>query len=410
MPRVGILVPEFPGQTHSFFWRELASLEAQGVEGVLISTRRPPPGLVCHDWTELAVARTHYLIPPKAGLILPTIGALLASPSGLAACARSILQATGMDVRGKARLMALAAAGAELKAFAQTKGLIHVHAHSAGDAAHVALFAKLLGGPNYSLTLHGPLADYGPNQREKWRHAAFGIVITKTLRRELEAALGDALPSRLAVAPMGVAVAKYVRTRPYEAWDGMGPLRVFSCGRLNPVKGHDDLARAVLKLRNQGLNVQLRIAGEDDKGGSGYRKKLEGIIADLGLSEHVTLLGAISEERVRSELSEAHVFALGSHHEPLGVAIMEAMALSVPVVVTSAGGVPELVDDGVDGLLVDPRSPHQMADQIRRVACSPDFSLQLARAARVKIEQQFDSSISARVIATLSASPDAQLP
>lgn len=409
MPRVGILIPEFPGQTHSFFWRELACMEMLGVEGVLISTRRPPPGLVCHEWTSQAVARTHYLMPPEKEMLVPTLRALFAGPSELSACAHSILHAEGMTPQAKARLTALAVAGAELKAFAKAENIAHVHVHSAADAAHVALLSKLLGGPSYSLTLHGPLADYGPNQREKWRHAAFGVVITKTLRRELEQALGDALPKRLSVAPMGVSVHDYVRTRPYEAWDGTGPLRIFSCGRLNPVKGHDDLARAVLHLRNQGIDAHLRIAGEDDKGGSGYRKQLTGIIADLGLSGRVTLLGALSQDQVRAELSEAHVFALASHHEPLGVAIMEAMALSVPVVVTSAGGVKELVENGVDGVLVEPGAPLQLAEELRRVASSAELSRQLAARARAKIEREFDSSISARVIATLSASRDATM-
>jgi glycosyltransferase involved in cell wall biosynthesis len=75
----------------------------------------------------------------------------------------------------------------------------------------------------------------------------------------------------------------------------------------------------------------------------------------LRLDDSVVLLGAVSEEVVRKELSEAHAFVLGSLAEPLGVAIMEAMAMRVPVGVTGAGGVAELVDDGVDGLLVPVR-------------------------------------------------------
>ena len=52
--KLGYLVPQFPGQTHIFFWREIAALEAMGVAPVLFSTRRPPPGLIAHDWSQAA--------------------------------------------------------------------------------------------------------------------------------------------------------------------------------------------------------------------------------------------------------------------------------------------------------------------------------------------------------------------
>lgn len=59
--KIGYLVPQFPGQTHVFFWREIAALEAMGVEPVLFSTRPPPAGLIAHDWSQAAMARTSYL-------------------------------------------------------------------------------------------------------------------------------------------------------------------------------------------------------------------------------------------------------------------------------------------------------------------------------------------------------------
>jgi colanic acid/amylovoran biosynthesis glycosyltransferase len=403
MPRIGYLVPEFPGQTHSFFWREIGKLEALGITPVIISTRQPAPGLVCHDWTQEAIARTRYLAPPAPSLAVAALGELSTRVPGVARCLAAAARAKDLDAKGRARLAALIFAGAEVAALARKEGFEHVHAHSCADAAHVAMFARMLGGPSYSLTLHGPITDYGPNQLEKWRHAAFGIVITQRLLRDLHAALGDlAIP--LEVAPMGVDVARYLRGKSYEPWDGRSALRIFSCGRLSPVKGHAELAAAVAQLRAQGIDAKLRIAGEDDAGGSGYRATLERAISDLGLGDAVQLLGAISDERVRQELENAHVFALASHHEPLGVAIMEAMALWLPVVVTSAGGVAELVDDNVDGLLVPPKEPTRMAQQILAIARDPERARAMGIKAREKIERAFDSGRSAEIIARLSAS------
>jgi hypothetical protein len=84
---------------------------------------------------------------------------------------------------------------------------------------------------------------------------------------------------------------------------------------------------------------------------------------------------------------------LGSLEEPLGVAIMEAMAMRVPVVVTGAGGVPELVDDGVDGLLVPAREPGRMADSLLRLLRDPGSRPRLSESGRRKIETSFHSGV-----------------
>jgi colanic acid/amylovoran biosynthesis glycosyltransferase len=257
-----------------------------------------------------------------------------------------------------------------------------------------------VGGVPYSLTLHGPLSDYGPNQREKWRHAAFAIVITQRLKAEVGAALAGDLPPVVDVAPMGVDSSRFVRATPYRPWDERGALRIFSCGRLNPCKGHGELVRAVGILRARGINARLEIAGEDEQGGGGFHVTLAREIGASKLEGVVTLLGAVSEQRVRAGLERAHVFSLASLAEPLGVAIMEAMALETPIVVTRTGGVPELVRDDEDGLLVPPARADALADAIERLARDPLLAERLARSGRKRVVEGFDSSRSARVLAT----------
>ena len=128
------------------------------------------------------------------------------------------------------------------------------------------------------------------------------------------------------------------------------------------------------------------------------RRLLEQLKGELRLADAVVLLGAVSEDVVRKELSEAHAFVLGSLEEPLGVAIMEAMAMRVPVVVTGAGGVPELVDDGVDGLLVPAREPGRMAESLLRLLRDPGLASRLSESGRRKIETSFHSGVSAAVL------------
>jgi colanic acid/amylovoran biosynthesis glycosyltransferase len=107
----------------------------------------------------------------------------------------------------------------------------------------------------------------------------------------------------------------------------------------------------------------------------------------------------VSEDVVNQSLEKAHVFALASLHEPLGVAIMEAMAMEMPIVVTGSGGVKELVDDGIDGLLVEPEAPEQLADAIVNILQNPELALSLSQESRKKIIAKFSHRRSAETLA-----------
>ena len=388
--KIGYLVPQFPGQTHIFFWREIKELEAQGVEPVLFSTRPPPPGLIAHDWSDEAAGRTTYL-----GQIAPLDAALAV----LARPWRRLRSKGWGEPRAFWKDVALSAAAAmKLKRACAAEGISHVHAHSCGRAALIAAMAHEMGGPTYSLTLHGPLSDYGPGQRYKWSGAAFATIITRKLIAEIREEMPDDLPPRIALQPMGVDTDVLRRDAPYLPAEPGGPIRLFSCARLNEVKGHHDVMAAVRNLLDAGHDVTLRIAGEDDAGGDGYRRVLEARIADLDLAGRVTLLGAIDAGQVRSEICDAHIFVLASYHEPLGVAYMEAMSCEVPTIGTAAGGVPELITDGRDGLLVPPRDVEALSSAILRVAGDPDLARTLATAGRARIVSGFHSGIGAETL------------
>lgn len=389
-PVVGYLVPEWPGQTHAFFWREIGELERLGARVEVVSTRRPVRGLRAHAWSGEAEARTTYLWPPGLGGVARMVWGLLRA--GTAGWWRVVEVLARCERWTRAARLVPVAAG--LASVSRARGWSHVHAHSAGDAAHLAMLCERLGGPAYSVTLHGPVKDYGPNQAEKWRHAKFGIVITQRLLGEMREALAGAMPGRVMVAPMGVDHRRLARKTEYEPWDGKSAVRVFCCARLNRVKGHEELVRAAALLRARGMDVRVTVAGEDDKGGTGYRAELERVIAEMGMAESVELLGAVDEGEVARRLWEAQLFVLASHHEPLGVAIMEAMSAGVPVVVTRGGGVSELVTDGVDGVMAEPRDAEDLARAMERVLRDASLARRLSEAGPVTIERGFSSRVS----------------
>jgi colanic acid/amylovoran biosynthesis glycosyltransferase len=402
--RIGYFIPEFPGQTHIFFWRERQALMELGIETVLLSTRRPPQGIVSHSWAAVAQQQTQYLLPLKMLDSLLGLGKVLqAGPKAWARCARAIATAQVAPLQRLHLAVMLLAAG-KLVRLMQQQGIHHVHVHSCANAANVAMLASLMSDITYSMTLHGPgLAVYGPNQPQKWQHAQFALVISEELRALVQRELARSLPALVVVAPMGVDVDQIRRSRPYQSAPLEGPFHLVSCGRLNPVKGHADLIQSVANLRQQGLDIYLRIAGEDESGGEGYHLELLELIRKLQLEEYVTLLGAISEAQVRQELELAHVFTLASLNEGVPVAVMEAMAMEIPVIVTGVGGMAELVEPGRDGVLVQAENVTMLTQAIAQMLCDPDFAMRLSQASRQKVVSQFSHRRSAEAIAACLA-------
>jgi glycosyltransferase involved in cell wall biosynthesis len=393
MIRIAYLVPEFPGQTHIFFWREIAALHQRGIGARLISSRHPPRTMVCHSWAAAAEAKTTYLGEMNAGDVLAAvIGFVRCGPIGWF---RSVAAAISSCPFGTIpRNLALLLCAARLVEILKRENLSHIHVHSCGDLALVAALANRLAGSRYSLTLHGPLSDYRGQQHVKFRHAAFVIAITHHLKESIRKALGRDAPRSIGVAPMGVDPLTFCRTAPFQPWTG-GRLVLFSCGRLTPGKGHQDLIAAVSSLRENGIDAHLSIAGEDDVGGSGYHTELAALIGRLGLKNQVDLLGAVSEDRVLEELRHAHLFVLASHCEPLGVAIMEALSCGTPVIATDAGGVPEIIDHDHNGYLVAPKRADMLADAILTLISDPDLQRRFSVAGRTTAVERFNSGISA---------------
>jgi len=401
MKKIGILIPEFPGQTHAFFVRERIELEKLGMETRLFSTRKPKSGIASHDWADVAEQETTYLFPIS---LIDTLFAIstviLAGPGNWARCIKTIVQASDASIKEKFKLAAIIIVGGHFKRLSEQQSISEMHIHSCANSANIAMFAELLGGPKYSLTLHGPLSDYGQNQEAKWRHAEFAIVITKELFAEVRNNLNKTQLPQIYLAPMGVNVEVFKRQSQYNHPVLDSTIKLVSCGRLNYVKAHDDLIRAVKGLIDNGVDTELTICGATDTYSeqSGYLEELYRLCSESGLESKVSFLGSISEERVKEELENAHIFCLASLKEPLGVAIMEAMAMNMPVVVASSPGVTELVEDGIDGILVDPRSPEQFVSAILELVGRPDLNSKISENARHKIVEHFHSGVSAKTI------------
>ena len=397
--KIGYLIPEFPGQTHAFFMRERAKLAALNVQTDLVSTRQPVNGQAQHAWADKAAAETTYLAPMTfRSMVSAAVELIRSGPFGLARAAGTVMCSPDLSLKQRLNLAMFIPAGAGLKAIARKNGWNHIHVHSCANAANVALFAHRLGGIEYSMTLHGPLKDYGPNQKSKWKHSAFDVIITEDLIQEANQQLEGLLPNRIFLAPMGVEVDRFCRTTDYSPANRTDTVRLISCGRINPCKGHDDLIRAVAELKHRGIDCQLSICGATDSRRIDYRDSLLSLAGELGIEDRIKLLGSVSELEVRDELEKAHFFCLASHKEPLGVATMEAMAMELPCIVTNSPGVAEMIQHEADGILVPAHQPAAFAVAIENMLDNPFAAQQIARKGRATVCERFHSGVSAEVI------------
>jgi glycosyltransferase involved in cell wall biosynthesis len=398
--RIGYLVGRFPNAAHAYFWREVSELRRSGILVDFCSTIHPGPQTATHAWATTASAETRYLIPMSARDVAGVCATLLAAgPQRWLRSLRSIWRAADVSFIEKVKMLRFVVLGARLLQVARREGWEHVHSGFCNDTANIAVHARLLGDLPYSTTLHGPLETFGPNQKEKWGNAAFGTVLFQRALTDIRQALGEHLPPRLEVAPMGIVVEKFVRKTPYVPWDGKGQARIFCCARIEPGKGTVDLVKALGAVRASGIDAHLTLAGEAFPRIEWFLTLLEKTIDELQLRPHITRV-KLSEEGVRDTLEQSHVMTLASYHEGVPVAAMEAMAMEVPVVATTVGGVPDLIRTGVDGLLVPSGQPETLGATLASLLRDPEQALRYSRAGRPRVVQSFHVGRNASVMAS----------
>ncbi len=383
--RLGVLIPEFPSQTHAFFRREIEAWRSAGHAVSVISTRRPPDDACRHDWADEARRETHYLYPPRPAAVA---GGMLRRPHRWAGALAYIASLHESPARRKARALALLASAADLRSFAARQGIGHVHCHSFADAAHVCAMARLLGGPTYSLTLHGDLPVYGVDHAAKVRHC---LAVTTAGPHLVEPVAAIGFPrERILSNPMGVDTERF---RPADATseDTDARLRLITVARLNRNKGHRFALAAMRRLVEAGFDLYYTIVGEGP-----YRPDLEREIREANLESRVTLAGSRAEAEVLAMLREHDAFLLPSVGlgEAAPVSVMEAMACGLPVIASIIGSTPEMIRDGETGFLTPQEDVSAIEAALRRLAEGPALRRQLGDAARAAAVERFDARAS----------------
>jgi phosphatidylinositol alpha-1,6-mannosyltransferase len=170
--------------------------------------------------------------------------------------------------------------------------------------------------------------------------------------------------------------------KPNQTKSDAGPLRILCVGRLIERKGQRHLIDAVKRLIDEGIDVELDLVGTGDA-----RIDNETHVARLGLAERIRFLGYVPREEITEHYAAAHVFVLPSYNEGMSVALLEAMAAGLPVIVTPTGGTAELVSPGLNGFIVNWADANELARHLRKLAQDRSLVRRMGRESRNRAEK-----------------------
>jgi glycosyltransferase involved in cell wall biosynthesis len=389
---IAYLAPEFPGQTHTWIWREVVHMREWGVDIRLFSTQPPDDTSAArHAFAEQAREETVYLWPrPMRSVVADVTWAAFTGRRRFLQAVAIVLTLDGMSLRHRVATVPLIAAACIFAREAAAQGIRHVHLHSAARSAVIAMMVRQLIGVPYSIALNANLDWWGGGMASKLGRAEFTVVNAEWLRDDVRKDYPRLRPSQVLIARPGVDTRKWI---PGERQASGSTFGLVTVARLYRGKGHDTTIRAIARLRDSSRSVRLEIVG-----GGPELASLQSLVEQLQLEAEVEFSGSVSENEVMALLRAADAFVLASRFEPLGVAYMEAMALGLPTVGTDAGGVGEIITHNHDGLLVPPEDDERLAAAIARLMDDPGLRRRIGKNARQTIVDRFDSRIGAAVL------------
>jgi colanic acid/amylovoran biosynthesis glycosyltransferase len=287
--------------------------------------------------------------------------------------------------------------------WARTHNVRHIHAHYAYHSASAARVAASLAGIGYSFTAHAnDIYRSCWQMREKIESAVFCATCTGYNAEYLREHYAQSCPDRVIKVYHGIDL-EHFKCRPRNrALPGQAPFRILSVGRLREKKGFAFLIEACALLKNRGFPIKATIVGEGPD-----RETLETLIAKEGLNSIVRLTGSIPHREVRKLLEDADVFVLpciiasDGSRDGIPNVILEAMAMRLPVVSTTVSAIPEAVEHGSTGLLVEPDNASALAEALSGLASAPDERIRMGEAGREKVARDFDLTINTGALVSL---------
>lgn len=359
---IAYLTNQYPKVSHTFIRREIRALEDRGLKIFRSSIRSSGEALADPEDLE-ELERTFICLERPKGQIL---GSALAEgfrhPLKSLAALRLGFRLAKVSDRGWLRHVAYWVEAHVLLREYRRRKIDHIHVHFATNATKVARMIRLMGGPTFSFTTHGPNEFDAPQALDiggSVAEAAFACAITSYCSAQI--CRWTAFEHWGRIHQIHCAVSEGF----LEAYSPVPEeTKTLLCiGRLSAQKGQLLLLEALAKARTNGADLDLVLVGDGE-----MRPQIERAITQFGLEPHVRITGWVNEQEIRTLLRDSRALVLPSFAEGLPVVIMEAFALGRPVITTYIAGIPELVENGVNGFLFPAGSVDAVSKAMEEVA------------------------------------------
>ena len=400
LPKIGYILQTYPALTVTFIYREVIALQKLGLSIDTFSVWKPRTDQVSEEARPL-IGHTSYIFPLSwVRFIVRHLYYLLRHPRRYVGTAWHILTRPGESRKNRTRTFFHFCEAVYLAWEIQQRQIPHLHAHFTINAASIAMIIARLLGITFSFTAHNIFFTDRLLIKEKIRAARFISVISKFSRDTLLGLVpGEDWASKTHIVHCGISPDEFLPVRPKPS--NPTPL-IFFVAQLQERKGAPYLVEACHLLKQRGISFHCTMAGHGPD-----KPVIEQQIHAYELEDLIDLAGAIDMEQVKDYLHRADIFVMpcilarNGDMDGIPVALMEAMACEIPVVSTHVSGIPELIDDGVNGLLVAEKNALALADALQRLIEDAELRLRLGRNGRLKVLSEFNIETSAAQLAQL---------
>ena len=382
--RMMYLIGQYPAINHGYLLAEIRHLRRLGFDVVVTSVKmpdRPPERLSSEERAEAAI--TYYLRSVSWYWMIGAVGSeILRAPLRCLQGLTYSLRLTGCSMSRimyhLAYFVEAVLVGREMRRL----GIRHVHASFSVTVALITtrIFPVTM---SFGVYGYGELHDPGKSRlTDRISAALFVRSISRNARGQLMLSCDQSQWSKLYYVPLGVDPAEFPpRPQPSKG----GALRLLCVGRLAPEKGQIFLLHAMAELKAPARALHLHLVGDGPD-----RLRLEREAARLGVAANITFEGAVDADRLAELYANSDVFVLPSLAEGIPIAAMEAMAKEIPCVAPRIAGLPELIGDGVDGMLFHVADIEDLVRVIRILIDSAELRTEIGQRARLRVERDYN--------------------
>jgi colanic acid/amylovoran biosynthesis glycosyltransferase len=397
---IAVLMTHFPRIDETFILREVNELERSGQPVIVVPLVRLTPRVV-HEEARPWMGRALFTPFLSRAIVASNLRTFFDHPIRYLRTLATLISRVMWRPSTLLRSVAIFPKSVHLARVLTAAGVRHVHAHFATHATTAAWVMASVSDLTYSFSVHGPdVFVHRLLLREKIAGAKFVRCISTFNKAFLTGLYPHATQGKLEVVRTGVNPEVYeeasrtARKNP--------TLQLLSVAALTPSRGFPVLIDACARLLKAGFDLECRIVGDGR-----LRAATEQWIARHGLSDRVRLLGTLPQHEVARLMGEADIFvfpsiiAVDGQMDGIPVSLMEAMAAGKPVVASAISGIPELVKNEINGLLVDAAYPQRIESAVRRLIEDPALRQRLGEAGRQTVQQRFDVRRSATSLIAL---------